>query len=488
MACVRLSPFARAGAAALGFVIVAGCAATTAVRSAELETPHAPASSVPSLEQEARLVSASVPITGALGDYCARGNADVVSERLCEGPPIQSLVELQRRLGVAQLDAKLGNGMRGNASFALLSHSTSSAARLVSPINPRAFLFSSPASVGRVRGATRPNPNFLVLAFTRGEQSVELAARDRETGELRLLLVRFEQACNAAEHGCSNFDLFSPAIERDWTKVDILEDTDLANTVLDCAPCHQPSGPTTRKLLRMNELQQPWTHFFRDLDSGSSLIADYYRAHDESESYAGIAGRTIRHSQPTRLEGLVEHEGYRDQLLELPAAQIGYEMGQGRSPDQSRHWADLFRDAQSSHGLPIPAPMPRPHDDTKLQAAAVRYRAVMRGKLPREQMLSLADLEQQDSTWMSGLSPRPGASGQDMLDQMCKRCHNPSLDQSLSRARFDVPRLRELPASEREEAIARLLLPDDSPKKMPPPRFGRLSEREIALMIEALRE
>jgi hypothetical protein len=132
--------------------------------------------------------------------------------------------------------------------------------------------------------------------------------------------------------------------------------------------------------------------------------------------------------------------------------------------------------------------MPRPHDDSKLLPAASAYRATMRGKKPPEAMLSLADLQRHDSLWMSGQRPQPGASGADMLEQMCKRCHNSSLDQSVSRARFDVSRLGELDLAEREEAVARLLLPDDSPKKMPPPRFGRLSDSETRVMIRTLRD
>jgi hypothetical protein len=488
-----LSPMARFGAAVAGFLLVAGCAATTASAvdpspSAGPNVVEAPrVAEAPGVTEAPGVVDAPI---GSLTTYCARRNADVVSERICAAPPITSLLDLQKALGVAQLDAKRGNGMAGNASFALLGHSTSSAARLVSPINPRAFLFSSPASVGRVRGALQPDPDFVALAFTRGEQTVELVARDRKTDELRFFLIRFDQACNAEPGGCSSYDMFSPAIERDWTAINVFEDVDLANTVLDCATCHQPNGPRTSKILRMNELQQPWTHFFRDLDSGRSLIEDYYLAHDESETYAGIKGRTIRHSQPTRLEGLVEHEGHRDQLDEFPGAALGYGLSQGILPEASPRFADMFARAQRGLGLPLPAPMARPHDDERLQQRAAAYRAVMKGKQPAAAMPSLADMQRDDTLWMSSQRPKPDSSGPEMLQQMCNRCHHPGLDQSLSRARFDVSRLLggKLDAAAREEAVARLLLPDDSPKKMPPPRFGRLSDEEIGVMIEALRE
>ena len=44
----------------------------------------------------------------------------------------------------------------------------------------------------------------------------------------------------------------------------VYEDRDLANTLFDCLHCHQPDGPQSRKLLRMQERRLPWTHWFRN--------------------------------------------------------------------------------------------------------------------------------------------------------------------------------------------------------------------------------
>ena len=82
-----------------------------------------------------------------------------------------------------------------------------------------------------------------------------------------------------------------------------------------------------------------------------------------------------------------------------------------RAPENNDHWRELFREAQASSKLPVPAPMPRPHDDAKLSPAASAYRAVMRGKKPRESMPSLADLQRQDSLWMSSQRPQPPRFG-----------------------------------------------------------------------------
>ena len=203
----------------------------TPVSEAVAPPPATPARAAGGEDDE---VFADLPKGSAqLDALCARGNADPVSEALCARPRIEGLADLQRALGLLIADPTRGNGEGGNPSFALLGHSTSLAGRLVSAINPRAFLFTSPASIARLRGPARRSPGFVAMGVTRGEQLVELVARDRRSDALRFFLVRFEQACNAGD-GCSSYDLFSPAIERGWTGVSVYEDRDLANTVLDC--------------------------------------------------------------------------------------------------------------------------------------------------------------------------------------------------------------------------------------------------------------
>ena len=421
-----------------------------------------------------------------LDALCARKHQDPISLRLCARPQLSSLADLQNAAGVAIVDPARGNGGGDNASFALLGHSTSIAGRFVSPINPRAFLFTSPASIARLRRQAHKNPAFVALGFTRGEQLVELVARDPESNDLRFFLVRFEQACNASTHGCDNLDLFGPAIESNWTRASVYEDEDLKNTVLDCRVCHQPGGPGTPKMLRMQELQAPWTHFFRAVDEGNKIISDYFRAHASGESYAGIPAFIVAHSQPARLEGLVENEGFQAQPNEFPTAPIGFELGGGTEPAKSLNFRAIFRHAVDGSAIPTPYPGMRASDEKRLDEAARRYRAVMDGKLPREQMPSLADLQNDEARWMTSERPKPGLGGAGILRQMCGRCHNPSLDQTVSRARFDATRLETMSRYEKEQAIRRLRLPKDAREKMPPARFSELSETEIASVVAEL--
>ncbi len=424
-----------------------------------------------------------------LAALCARGHRDPVSLRLCAAPraPIGSLVELQAALGLAFRPGAMINGGGGNPSFVLLGHTTSLGARHVSAINPRVILHTNPASIAQVPpGTERRDPNFIALAFQRGEQLAELVAREPATGELRFFLVRFEQACDAA--GCSNFERFGPAIERGWTGVSVYEDADVVNTPADCLVCHQPGGPGTPKMLRMHERRTPWTHFFRlDRPGGEQMIADFRLAHDRGEAYGGVPGRLITASEPARLEGLVENEGFREQPNEFPAFTIDQEVSRyGVRPEQSPAWAKAFAKSLAGSALAIPYPEARASDPTRLREAAAAYRGVLAGDQPPEGLPDFSALLRETALPMVGLRPRPGLDGAGILRQMCQRCHNPALDQTLSRAAFDVTRLDSMPREEKEEAKRRLRLPASSPRHMPPERFGELSPAEIEAAVEAL--
>ena len=61
--------------------------------------------------------------------------------------------------------------------------------------------------------------------------------------------------CTACQvTGCTKADLLTSAAEANFTDWTIADDFELRNTVLDCRQCHQPGGPGTRSVLRMQEL------------------------------------------------------------------------------------------------------------------------------------------------------------------------------------------------------------------------------------------
>lgn len=423
---------------------------------------------------------------------CARGHADVVTERLCAHRDLRGFEDLQRAVGLAFVEGA-GNGTGKNPSFALLGHTTSLSMRAVSAINPRAFLFTSPATVGRV-GKPSPNPDFVALAFTRGESFVELVARDRATKELRFFLVVVEQACASREGGCTPFERFSPAAERDWSRVSVYDDGDLVNTVVDCLPCHQPHGPGTKRMLRMQELQLPWTHFFRDGKDGEALVKAYYSAHDTSETYGGIPGFVMGNSQPSRLEGLVEHEGFRDQPNEFPTVAIARAMyAPDAVPSEVSEWIELDAERDARGLFPTPYASANASDATALGAMAHAYRTAMKDPEKASAFAAPIDLFRADARPMIGLEPRvaagdvsPRTRGEQVLRDLCVRCHNGHLDPSVSRARFDAEHLGDLSDEMRARVLERILLPASSKRHMPPARFGDLGDAEVAAVRAAL--
>jgi hypothetical protein len=452
-------------------------------------------------EQVSRVEETATPVPGdddmyaglASGDeqrdaFCARAHADVVTDKLCARPSITGLADLERTLGLA-FAAGASNGEGGNPAFALLSHSTSLSGRFVSAINPRAFVFTNPASTSRLRTKPRPNPSFVALAFTRGEQFVEIAARDRTTKELRFFLVRFNQACN--DGGCTAFDLYSPAVEQNWRQVDVYDDSDLRGTTFDCLVCHQPNGPDSPKMLRMHELQLPWTHFFRDDAPGKRLVSLYYSAHSSTEAYAGIPGLAIGESAPTRLEGLVENEGFANQPNEFATLKIAIELSKrGARPADSATWQALDRGALESGIFPVPFSATSAADPSKIAVLAKAYRNATKHGATSATIADfppLDDLYSDAARVMAGVAPSAESDGNAILDRMCRRCHNSRLDQSLSRANFNVEKLAEMSADEKEKAIERMRLPATSRRKMPPARAGELTAGEIDRVVAALR-
>jgi hypothetical protein len=409
------------------------------------------------------------------GILCARGNRDPISARLCANPAptIASLADLQQTLG-------LNVGNANTTRFAFSGHSSSLVVRSVSAINPRAIIFTRAAGQN-----PQPNANFIALGFVRGDQFAELVARDAGTGDLNFFLVRFKQACNASPTGCSNADLLTNRIESNWTQVSVYQDVDIKNTVMDCLQCHQPGGPATRKILRMQELEDPWNHFFRDNRAGGQqLIADFRAAHGNNEAVAGVPGNAIGNSDPEDLEDLVKAEGFGNQPNEFNSNQIEDQVAANGT---STTWQALFDRAVNGLAIPVPFFRIRISDPAKLTAATNSYRAVLDGTAQPSTLVDIRDIFSEEAMQSTSIHAKPGLSGRGILVQMCQHCHNNSLDQTISRARFNVQRLDEMSRAEKDLAIARLQLAPDSRLRMPPTVFHELAPAEIQLAIEELR-
>ncbi len=436
-----------------------------------------------------------------LASLCARKLGDAVSTAFCTPstpPTIKSLVDLQKLLGLDFKSGNNNNGTGGNPAFVLSGHSSSLVTKFVTAINPRAIVFTPPPSTGRVNNP-KALASFVAMGFVRGEQFVELVSNDPTNGNsLNFFLFRFEHACDTTPQGCTNGDVLTPSVETNFTGVySLYSEQDVKNTILDCQQCHQTGGPSSQKILRMQELQNPWGHFFRNnRTNGQVMLADYATAHATTEAYGGIPGAAITNSDPAQLEGLVENMGFKNQpneyttqtilseVQKVNANQPGVNLPMGSSPT----WLALYQNSMAAKDIPPPYHDIKVTDPTKLASAAANYKAVIAGSTPAAQLMDIRDIFMDSAASDMSFRPAPGLNGAQILVQQCQQCHNKNLDQSETREKFRVDDLASMSREEKDLAIHRLTLPNDVFRKMPPPRFRSLSPAEIQLVTDELKK
>jgi mono/diheme cytochrome c family protein len=412
---------------------------------------------------------------------CTRGRSDAVLDVFCarQPPAITSVLELRSALGM--LDDF-------EPPFALTAHSTSLALRGVSAINPRALFIREPT----------PKHELLVMAFARGEQFTEVVTRDRATRELQFYLVTYDQPCN--DSGCLPGDLLTEAAEVDWQNVNVYAEEDLANTPFDCRTCHQPDGPGTPKLLRMQELQPPWNHWFYTASRGGRAVIDDYLAAKGGELFAGLTSDQIfLESQPGVLAAAVSIANpvpqnnlfvsaiIEDEVTASAAKRGGAQPVDNTVPGESPTWRKLYDAAKRGEAIAVPYHDVKVTDKDKLAAMTAAYVDYREGRLPREELPDIRDVFPDDEELLArmGFATEPGMTGEEVLMQACAQCHNSRLDQTLSRARFNVD-LSELSREQKERAISRIMLPIDHGGVMPPARFRHLSDEAKEQLIELL--
>jgi hypothetical protein len=424
--------------------------------------------------------------------FCTRYAADVVHDVFCAWPAVDvgSLSDIESRLGLGMglpeggpsYDAAASGpfGLSTSTPTVLLGHSTALFGRLVSPINPRAFLLGQSA----------------IVAFHRGVQEVELATQDRNTNRVNLYLVTFEQACNASPGGCSPGDLFTPRIESNWTQVQIRDAEDLKNTPLDCRQCHQRDRDTP--ILLMRELQAPWTHFIEpDITvsgypeaTGGDLFRDYLQSKGD-EGYAGIPAKVLRETIGIDLESLVATPQplvFEVQKIFSERWPVVPDAGYSSTPQRSATWYAAFDAFKRGEQLALPYFDPRPTDPTKQAALTEAYRRYRLGEIRAEDLPDLGDIYPEDAQACAeiGLQTEPGATPAQTLVQGCGSCHNDVLDQSISRARFNIA-LSRMARAELDLAIERLQAPRGSGSAMPPLASRQLDLGAVGALIDYLK-
>jgi len=405
---------------------------------------------------------------------CAKKYGDMISAKFCASatpPKLTSLADLEALLGLTVLPLPATNN---NVRVTLNGESTGLGIRSVNPITPRAFLSTPPLA------NAQPNPNYQVLSFSRGEPLVEMVANDPAAQTLRFFLVRFHPACEAT--GCTHADLQTPAIESNWTSYTLYDDQTIADTTLDCLNCHQTNGPGTKKILRMQELQNPWGHwFYPERPETLQIVQAFQNAHP-TENYAGIPYQNVMPSRPASLMQLLQNNGFGTQPNAFDTLTINNERA---ATGSSQTWAQLY--AKSVAGLEIPVPYyTNSFDPTKLTVMTAAYQQTMAGTLARDQMPDVSNTVLDAALSDMSIRPKAGLDGHGIMVQMCQMCHNSRLDQTLSRARFNVEQLGQMSRAEKDMAIMRLQLPVDDRHAMPPARFHELSDTERQLVIDEL--
>lgn len=427
-----------------------------------------------------------------LARVCASGIDDLVHRMFCgDAPPeINNLHDLQVAFG---LDPKMLGGFSGSA---LTAHSTSLSKRAVSAINPRVISFRM---VVDLLDEGRGPVEFTTFAFSRGEQFVELAIMNAER-EYHFYVVRFRQDCNERPEGCLPGELLTDAIEKDWRGITLYDEKALENTVLDCATCHQPDGPGTRRILRMQEFDDPWTHwFFNSTVGGRALAEDYTAAHGE-ETVAGLPREDIGGVSPGGLETVVggrdhdqpnlfESEKIEKEVTESAALEGGNQPMDNRVPGTSPTWQLAYEASKRGEFIPSPYHNVKVTDPNKLARMTEAYQGFRRGELAMEDLPDLRDVFPDDYALLAqmGISTEPGLSGEEVLIQACSQCHNERLNPEQSRARFRAD-LVGISRAEKDAAIGRLMLPQSSVHAMPPARLRVLSQEARSRAIEALRK
>jgi mono/diheme cytochrome c family protein len=423
--------------------------------------------------------------------FCEREGADAIRDVFCVDPQpvIRSLTDLQfligHKLAISDEPPPVDPSVQDDlayqaAAVAVLGHSTALSGHLVSPINPRVLATSTD----------------VFTAFQRGAQRIELIARTRDAASLNFYLLSFTQACNERSEGCSPGDLYTPRIESDWIEVQIQDGEELKNAPQDCRICHDRKGEGPRLLMR--ELESPWTHFMlppgfdspTPVPNGSDLMGEYVNAKDR-ETYAGFSMHDISTVSPFMLEVLV---GNAQPLLfdaptiedeRYPYGPDGYPEEPGPSPT----WEAGYEAFKRGEQLALPYVDMRVTDPAKQAALTKAYQRFATGEMRADELPDLSDIFPDDPLERArrGLQTEPGATPEDALIQACASCHNDVLDQSISRARFNVSVSR-LDRRELDYAIERIRLPSTAAGAMPPAEARQLDPAVRDALIEYLEQ
>jgi hypothetical protein len=497
---------------ALACLVVAGSACAI-VQTNEVGPPHANTSPATATDKPQSIDPPVIPSNifetlkapaDAHAELCANDgqhpafpdDADLITKSFCQDakpggqvPAPTGLADLLKLLGLDFKDPNGQNGAGGNPGFALLAHSSALTARKVTTITPTAFVFTPPPADG-----SKPK-GFVFLAYDPGEQFVEVASHDPTADKVNFYLVLFDKECTHAPGGCTNADLLTSHLVTGWSNVRIYEsETALNNTIADCKQCHVPNDKDA-PILRMQEIAQPFTHWMSASTSGGkALLTDFHAAHGTAEDYGPIPAGLVDKSDPSKMAQMVTLAGFGKQPNAFASAAIENEVSRSANKQplvnvplgKSATWQAAYDAAVGGQFIAAPYHDVKVTDPTKLSAMSNAYKAWLGGTA--KDLPDVRDVFLDEGLRDMGFAPKKALNGRQLLVQMCQQCHNQALDQTLSRALFNVDQLDAMTRKEKDVAIDRLRMSLDTRLRMPPALFRTVTADEIELMVEELKK
>lgn len=406
-------------------------------------------------------------------NFCSQGMTNRFTDWYCAGGTAPSITGLEDVLvGLGLKNAGQPDTLPNNTLFAITSHSSSLVTRHTSVLNPRAIVFTRDGSV----------TDYAAVGFIRGDGFAEVAAFDTATNDVDLILVSFKRACDP---DCTNAEKFLPENESGWQDVAVYSDKDLANTVFDCLQCHEPQGAGTGKILRMQELVNPWTHWFRD-NRGTADLLTQFQTYHVNESYAGIPANQIANSDPRDLEDLVENAGFQNQPNLFRGNNINNDDITVTDPNNT--WLGLYQNAVDGTMIAPPYFGINPYDEAKVTAAGDLYKSIVDGTTSRDQMPDMVDLFRDDALPYMSHAAAPGLDALGIIQHKCGTCHDGRFP-GVSRDNFRISAFPDgLAPIMKQRIAARITLPDYSRLRMPPKQFADLTDEEIQTILDAVKK
>jgi hypothetical protein len=424
-----------------------------------------------------------------LARICASPRNDRVTGSLCnKDVHLDGIARLYHLLDL--VDA--GNNSNLNLSIATASSGLSF--KIVSALNPRAFVTTPFVPLFAPENAA-------VVAFTRGEQLVEMAAFDASTGAFNFYLLAYGQTCAGVR--CRVDELLSSATESGWNGWDLFSDADLEDTPLDCLSCHRPEGPGTAKHLLMRDFAAPWFQWMPAVEAqdcigpvtsggpplheNPNLRATFESVH-QTDGYAGFTIAQTRPSNGHNLHSFIGMFGFPflpEPLKEPHLMDSQGVLDQWRCSDRQDIWRAYRAQTLEISGFPIPYYKFDILDPQRAAPALRDYGAYLRsfpeGASTFDVLGALVAPEAKEAV---GATIADANDPRQILTTACTRCHDHRAPPGSVRAKFNLDAIAPDAAA---RAVERLTLPSRSPFVMPPARAPGLSDGAKAKLIAYLR-